>query len=430
MKILHLVAGELCGGAARGAYWLHRGLRNIGVESKVLTNSFDTLGDSEVSTVANSKTNKIKTKIYSQLERVPAWCYRKRKNSIFSTGFWGKAFFKNDLIKWADIVHLHWINAGFVDIKYLQRINKPIVWTLRDMWPMTGGCHIAAALNCDRYELGCGKCPQLGSTCSYDLSRIIALRKKKYFPEKMKIIGISSWLSECARKSWLFHNFDVRTISNNVDCAQFFPIDKKTARNILGITQDSKIILAGATCLGAFYKGFDKLLESLDVLSIKNIHLIFFGNLSKDTIKKINYHYTDLGFLHDTVSLRLGYSAADVFVAPSLMDAFGKTLAESMACATPVVCFDATGPMDIVDHKVNGYRAQPFEHEDLARGIEWILENDGGGTWNFQKMLERKSRKILIFMSLLKNIETFTKKHRPHKWKKRKYPLSLATIRE
>ncbi|CAN2049922.1 Group 1 glycosyl transferase [Candidatus Magnetomoraceae bacterium gMMP-1] len=387
MRILHLIAGNLSGGAARGAYWLHRGLKNIGVESKVLTNSVDTLGDSDVATIAISKINKLQTKIYSHLEGVTTWGYRNRKNIIFSTGFWGKAFLKNNLIKWADIIHLHWINAGFINIKYIHHINKPIVWTMRDMWPMTGGCHVAKALNCLRYESGCGKCPQLGSRHSYDLSKIILLRKKKYLPNNMKIVGISRWLSECAQKSWLFQNFDVRTISNNVDCSQFFPIDKKIARSILGINQDCKIILAGATNLNDFYKGFDKLIESINFLTIKNIHLLFFGRLSKDSIKYLKYPYTDLGFLHDTVSLRLAYSAADVFVAPSLMDAFGKTLAESMACATPVVCFNATGPKDIVDHKKNGYRAQPFEPEDLAHGIEWILED-----YEWNKALCEKAR--------------------------------------
>jgi glycosyltransferase involved in cell wall biosynthesis len=71
--------------------------------------------------------------------------------------------------------------------------------------------------------------------------------------------------------------------------------------------------------------------------------------------------------------LRQAYSAADVFVAPSRAEAFGKTLAEAMSCGTPVVCFDATGPRDIVEHKRDGYKAVPFEPSDLARGIRWVL---------------------------------------------------------
>lgn len=92
-------------------------------------------------------------------------------------------------------------------------------------------------------------------------------------------------------------------------------------------------------------------------------------------VSKLGFSFSTFGFLHDAISLRLAYSVADVFVAPSIMEAFGKTLAEAMACGTPVVCFDATRPRDIVDHMVNGYRAIPFESEDLARGIEWICQN-------------------------------------------------------
>jgi len=90
----------------------------------------------------------------------------------------------------------------------------------------------------------------------------------------------------------------------------------------------------------------------------------------------LNVTYKTLGYLKDNISLRLAYSSADVFVAPSYEESFGKTLAEAMACGTPVVAFNATGPMDIVDHKKNGYMARPFESSDLAEGIQWVLEND------------------------------------------------------
>ena len=376
MNVLHLVSGELNGGAARGAYWLHNGLRKIGIDSYILSNSFDTLGDSEVITIADSKKNKVMKLIREQLDSAPSWLYLNRKQVIFSTGFLGKDFTKTEAYKRADIIHLHWINAGFVNMCHLKKIKKPIVWTMRDMWPMTGGCHVAKALDCTAYETGCGGCPQLNSKFSYDLSKIVLNRKKKYIPKNIKLVGISTWLSECARKSSIFHNFDVRTISNNVDCQEFFPIPKNTARKLLGIPLNEKIILTAAQNMGDFYKGFDKYIQSLNYLENEQKHLLFFGKLDKSLLKNSGFEYTSLGYLNDIISLRLAYSAADVFVAPSLMDAFGKTLAESMACGTPVVCFNATGPKDIVDHKKNGYLAKPFDPQDLANGIKWVLEDE------------------------------------------------------
>lgn len=374
MKILHIVSGELNGGAARGAYWLHRGLRKIGVDSYILTNSFDTLNDPEVLTTANSKKNKVMELIRGQLDAAPSWLYRNHKRVIFSTGFFGKDFTKTEAYKMADIIHLHWINAGFVNMRHFKKIKKPMVWTMRDMWPMTGGCHYA--MECIAYETGCGKCPQLGSKYSFDLSKIVLSRKKKYIPKDIKLVGISTWLSECASKSSLFHDFDIRTIPNNVDCHEFYPIPKDTARKLLGLPLDKRIILAGAQNMNDFHKGFNKYIQSLFYLENERKYLLFFGKLDISLLKNSGFEYTSLGFLNDTISLRLAYSAADVFVAPSLMDAFGKTLAESMACGTPVVCFNATGPKDIVDHKKNGYLAYPFDPQDLARGVKWVLEDE------------------------------------------------------
>jgi len=104
----------------------------------------------------------------------------------------------------------------------------------------------------------------------------------------------------------------------------------------------------------------------------------------------LGFGYKNFGFLYDLVSLRLLYSGADVFVAPSIMDAFGKTIAESMACGTPVVCFDVTGPKDIVTHKIDGYLAKPFDTDDLANGIEWIINNE-----DYDKLCRNAREKVL-----------------------------------
>jgi glycosyltransferase involved in cell wall biosynthesis len=98
--------------------------------------------------------------------------------------------------------------------------------------------------------------------------------------------------------------------------------------------------------------------------------------MDSEAASQCGLEYKNYGFIHDTVTPRLLYSAADVFVAPSLMDAFGKTLVESMGCGTPVVCFDATGPKDIIDHKINGYKATPYDPDDLKKGIEWVAHTD------------------------------------------------------
>ena len=374
MKILHIVGGNLNGGAARGAYWLHQGLRKTGVNSKILVQRAD-VKDKNVISLTNNKITKLKQIILSNLDQSPVWLYKNRKRVICSTGFLGNNIFQTKEYKEADIIHLHWICGGMLSISQIGKIRKPVVWTMRDMWPMTGGCHYA--MDCKSYETGCGSCGQLNSQSKYDLSCFVLKKKKTSFSRNMKIVGISNWLSDCAKRSFLFKDFDIRTISNNVNTNDFSPVKKSIARDVLNLPNNKKIILAGAQNLKDFYKGFDKYLEAIQQLKDKsNLFLLFFGNLDENIIKQSKFEYKSLGFLHDIVSLRLAYSASDVFAAPSLMDAFGKTLAESMACGTPVVCFDATGPKDIVDHKINGYKALPFMAEDLAAGINWVLSDE------------------------------------------------------
>lgn len=390
MKILHIVAGDLSGGAARGAYWLHLGLKELGIDSKILTNSKTTLVDDSVITTTKSKKDKIFNMIRSQLDGLLILLYPKRKKIIFSSGLFGVCFTKTKEYQEADIIHLHWINGNFVNMKHLSKIDKPIVWTMRDMWPMTGGCHVAKALDCENYKIGCGNCEQLNSNSSYDLSKFILNRKKKYFPKNMKIIGISTWLSGEAKQSEVFKDFDIRTISNNVNTKEFSPVDRHIAKEVLGIDTDKKIILTGSTSAKDFYKGFGHYLDAIKTLDKEKYFLCFFGNIDESLLDSLGFEYKSFGYLNDNISLRLAYSSANIFVAPSLMDAFGKTLAESMACGTPVVCFDATGPKDIVTHKIDGYKAKPFESKDLACGIEWVLNAE-----NYDELCQNARDKVL-----------------------------------
>lgn len=406
MKILHIIAGNIGEGAARGAYWLHQGLREQGIDSKIYTNSKTTLGDNSVVSIAKTKKGKIVSMVRGQLDSLLVMFYPKRKRIIFSSGMFGLDFTKSKEYQGADIIHLHWINDGFVNIKHLESIDKPIVWTMRDMWPMTGGCHYV--MECENYKTGCGNCEQLNGS-KYDLSRYILNRKKKYLPKNMKIIGISNWLSGEAQQSELFKEFDVRTIFNNVNTKEFFPVDKTIAKEILGIDTDKKIILTGSTTAKDFYKGFGKYLDAIETLDKEKYFLCFFGNLDKSIADSLGFEYKSFGYLYDNVSLRLVYSCANVFVAPSLMDAFGKTLAESMACGTPVVCFDATGPKDIVTHKIDGYKAKPFDITDLANGIEWILSNenhDDIGKLAREKVLKHFDSRVVAqkYIELYKDI--------------------------
>ena len=374
MKILIVNTSDIQGGAARAAYRLHQALLAEVVDSQMLvqsksSNDFTVIG-------SLTKIQKVMGKLRPTLDMIPVKRYKDCTKTLFSPSwlpFSGMLDKINALNP--DVVHLHWIAGGMMRIEDLAKIKAPVVWSLHDNWAFTGGCHIM--WECDRYQEQCGACPRLGSAREKDLSRSVYLRKQKIFVKlpSMKIIGLSNWLADCARKSSLFKNNEVLCLPNPINTEIYSPFDKSQARTLLNLPYDKKLIAFGAmSATSDINKGFNELAQALDGLP-SDYDLVVFGSSEPKIPQgfKQKAHY--LGHLHDDVSLRVLYSAADVMVVPSRQEAFGQTASESMACGTPVVAFGATGLLDIVDHQQNGYLAKPYDTRDLANGINWILKH-------------------------------------------------------
>ena len=273
------------------------------------------------------------------------------------------------LNKWAYIINLHLIKNGTIRLNSIRRINKPIVWTIRDMWPFTGGCHYS--LDCSKYLESCSNCPIIQKYKFFNITNRLHGYKNKIYTSKinLNLVSISSWVSECI-KNRILKNHRNRIIFNPIDLTKFFPIDSITSRNILGLPLDRKILLVGSVKGDDRYKGWIEFVSSMKGLSSDILIVTFGKNIS---IPSIRHEVINMGYLADEVSMRLLYSSADVFVAPSIQEAFGKTVAESLACGTPCVAFNNSGPKDIIDHLVNGYLAKLEDDSDLTRGIDYFL---------------------------------------------------------
>jgi glycosyltransferase involved in cell wall biosynthesis len=404
MKILHLAAGQIPdgGGATKGAYWLHEAQRKIGIDSTILINGSNNSDDNSVMSMRNTNFDKFKTSFIDKIGNLPVFLYPKRKKFHFDTGFTGINFLNLIKYKQADIIHLHWIN-GLVSIKIINKINKPVVWTMRDMWPITGGCHYP--MDCNNYKTGCGYCPQLQSNNNFDLSKIILNYKKKFLKKNIKLVGVSEWISNEARKSYLFKDFDIRTIKNNINTNQFFPINKIVARQKLKIVTKKKVILTGAIRPEDYYKGFHKLSEILKKLDKNKYFLCFFGNININLVENFGLEFKNFGYIKDSDLLRNIYSSADVFIAPNIQDASPKTVKEANACGTPIACFDTTGLKDIVEHKVTGFKSKNFNSIELVSGIEWICN------------LKKVEYELLCFNSRQRMKKYFDSKVIAHKYK-------------
>ena len=385
MRVLSVNTFDLEGGAARAAYRLHKALLSQGMDSLMLVQ----FKSSDDFTVVGPQTplKKLLGKLRFFVDSLPVRFYSKRGKNPFSACWvpFSDLVYKINVLK-PDVVHLHWVAGGILRIEDLVKIKVPIVWSLHDNWGFTGGCHIM--WECDRYKQSCGACPRLASIDENDLSRRIWFRKKNVFSKlpTIKIVALSKWLTYSARQSSLFKNHEVICLPNPINTELFSPFDKYQARVLFNLPKEKKLIAFGAmNATSDINKGFKELSDALNYLS-SDYELVVFGASKPQTSQGFKQRVHYLGYLNDDVSLRILYNAADVTVVPSLQEAFGQTASESMSCGTPVVAFGATGLLDIVDHLITGYLAKPFDSQDLANGINWILENENS------EQLSRSSR--------------------------------------
>ncbi|HEX7008040.1 MAG TPA: glycosyltransferase family 4 protein [Alphaproteobacteria bacterium] len=378
MKILHLSTTDIQGGAARGAFWLHKALQQQGVESIMFVDR--KYSDDDTVLTESGAIARTGSRIRSRLDRMPLARYDVTQDSFWSIG-WVPHPIEHVVRRInPDIVHLHWVGDGFMPISTLSRLDYPIVWTLRDMWSFTGGCHYTAG--CDRYRLGCGACPQLRSDDPMDLSARVWQRKRRAWRDAdLWLVPISDWLAQCARESTLFDSHPIEVIPNGVDTNRFRAHDAAVGRAHWDLPQDKRLILfGGIDPLRDPRKGFAELVAALKLLAADGwadrAMLVVFGATAEGAPPDCGIPARFVGHVSDDDDLARLCAAADVMATPSIQEAFGKTLIEAMACATPVVAFNTGGPTDIVDHGSNGYLATPGDIADFAAGLAWCLTDE------------------------------------------------------
>ncbi|HWH49452.1 MAG TPA: glycosyltransferase family 4 protein [Burkholderiales bacterium] len=387
MKPLLVNSTDLRGGAARAAYRLHRALRAVSIESNLLVQTKE--GDDPTVVGPGTNLGRLLNPLRPILDLLPILAYPKRTKGTFYPGWLPDRSRKRVKDLMPDLVHLHWIAGGFVNVRALRKYRLPLVWTLHDMWAFTGGCHYDDG--CGRYMSTCGSCPVLGSKSGFDLSSLNFRRKAHaYIDLPLTIVTPSRWLGELARNSRLLGGFPLSVIPNAIDTDCFRPLAKDAARNLLGLPDRRKLILFGAAHGGSEpRKGFSHLQAALRTLAegggAAQFTAVIFGASPSTESLNSGIECIHAGNLRDDVSLAALYAAADVYVAPSTQENLSNTVMEALACGTPCIAFDIGGMADMIEHHRNGYLARPFDAVDLAAGILWILGDD-------QRRMELSSR--------------------------------------
>lgn len=295
----------------------------------------------------------------------------------FSLANFGVDISGHPAVKAADVIHLHWINQGFLSLKNLAqlgRLGKPIIWTMHDMWPFTGGCHHDRG--CARFERQCGNCPYLKWSGEKDLSHRIWSRKKALFPENIHFVACSEWLASKAKNSSLLREYSVTAIPNPIDTGLFHPTDeagRKAFRQKIGASPDAFLLLFVAMNLSNPFKGFPQLKDTLSALRRKRpdlpVEVVAFGKSRPDDLEGLPYPLHHLGLMREPAQLIEAYGGADVFVTPSLEENLPNTIMESLACGTPAVGFQVGGIPEMILDGVNGYTAPLRDTDALADRI-------------------------------------------------------------
>ena len=371
MKILQINHSDVNGGAARAAYRIHHALREAGVDSTMWVNVAAT-ADWTVEGPTN-KLGKIAVRARPQVASLLTKTLRTENPIVHSPAILPSNWVKRLNASDADVVHLHWVQGEMLSIADIGRIEKPIVWTLHDMWAFCGAEHYTEEF---RWQEGYRRENRPAFESGFDLNRWTFERKRKHWQSPMHIVTPSRWLCDCVRESAVMRDWPVSVIPNCLDIERWRPMEQSLARELLGLPADVPLLLFGAMD-GANdpRKGFDLLTSALGHLrgEICGLELVVFGQLEPNNPPGLGFpiHYT--GHLHDDLSLRALYSAADALVVPSRQDNLPNTAVEAHACGTPVIAFNIGGLSDIVEHQRTGYLAKAFETDDLAAGIQWIL---------------------------------------------------------
>ncbi len=379
MKIVHLATLDH-GGAGNSAFRLHQGLTAAGLDSSMLVLQKRTT-DPRIRQAPLPEgldaTLPFKA-VWERWQQLAARFPERPTGLEVFSDVKAEALLENHpLIAAADVVNLHWV-AGFLPVSRLKAIvgDKPLVWTLHDENPFTGGCHYAG--DCRRFETSCGSCPQLGSRREADMAaRQWEIKRRSYEGLAIQAVAPSRWLAGEIGRSSLLGSRPVAVIPYSLPLDTFRPLPRAAIRASLGLTEADRVVLFGAEAQTE-RKGASHIRRLLALMAEdargKSLVFAFFGAPNRELIEFPGLRTVSLGYVKDPAVMAGVYSMADVYVLPAVEDNLPNTVMEATACGCPTVGFAIGGVPDMVEHQVNGFLAGKGDAAGLMAGVFWCLE--------------------------------------------------------
>lgn len=276
-----------------------------------------------------------------------------------------------------DIIHIHNIHGYFLDYRilcdYLSRCGIPVVWTVHDCWMYTGHCYYYTAAGCDRWQTGCGRCPQkreFPSSLFIDRSAQNWADKKKAFTllphDRLVVVPVSQWLRQEMSRSFMKGcRFEV--IHNGIDTDVFTCSDDREVRRKYGLG-DRHVIL-GVASIWSREKGFGDFMEMSGRL--REDEVIVLVGLDESRMRNLPHNIVGITRTDNVSELAALYSAADAFVNPTWQDNYPTVNLEAISCGTPVVTYRTGGSPESVTPRT-GYVADAGNVSSLLAAVREI----------------------------------------------------------
>lgn len=379
LRVLIVNTSEQTGGAAIAANRLMEALNAHGVKAKMLVRDKVT----ERITVVRLPHSPLE-KWRFVWERARVWMHNRlsRKNlwamDIANTGY---DITSLEEFQEANVIHLHWVNQGFLSLKDIERIlasGKRIVWTMHDMWPMTAICHHSA--DCMHFTEHCHDCFLLHHPAAKDLSyKVYEQKQEMMLHGRVTFVGCSEWITDLARKSALLQGQRIVSIPNAIHSSVFHPMPQAEARKLHHLPQEGKLILFGSLKVTDKNKGIDYLVEAIKLLEkagkAQQIGIVVVGTQTDKVAQLFSLPIHTIPYITDEHRMASLYSAVDAFVTPSLHENLPNVIAEAMSCGVPCVGFHVGGIPEMITHQEDGYVAHYKDADDLAQGIDYVLSD-------------------------------------------------------
>ena len=404
MKIVHINFSDSIGGAAIAVKRTHELLLREGIDSHLLViENKENLSNTH--SVDNTLFATFKIKIKKALSRQLKYIFKTDNKNTHSLNIIPSNLVKKINELKPDFVNLHWIGNETISISDISKIKSKIIWTLHDMWPFCGAEHYS---DNQRYITGYTKLNKPDNDSGIDINKIIFNKKKKYYKNISKIICSSDWIYNCAKESFLFKNKEIKQIPLLIDSKFWKPLDKNFSKTSLDINKNQKVILFGAeNFVNNKRKGFAFLREVFAKFEFPNEYkILLFGVSKKHNFEHINKNIINLGLIRDEHTLRLAYSASEVVVIPSIIEAFGQVAYEAIHCGTPCVVSEGTGLTSVIENKINGYIAKKNNIDDYIVGINWCLNNKD----SLQEEINARALKKFNYKNIIKDYIAFITK--------------------